>query len=1014
MTHFLSLLFLFLVLLELSGLLVLAGRNYYDLLGVPKTASEKEIKKAFRKLAIKYHPDRNNEKGAEDKFVEIANAYEILSDSKKRRTYDRYGEAGLNGNSHQGPSFDFKDFFHQGTGFGGFNFDNIFDMFGDDSEDDLGDDLGETGGFFDGFSPFGNMMDFGFDHGRPSRSESRCKTVTQVHELAYIFQIGFGMSALASIDVKEEYYQNLDTITLRLRPPTDVLQQLETCTEASSVSLKLNGEYVWRTDLYSSISACNTHAKLSGKWIEIVLRKESPAIWPSLKRCVSKGIQQNEINSKWSAEAKVELEPGIKIPVSERLVDLDKMKKLPSPNDPIQGVEMTDQNSLNNSTNGLAEMESKPKIQKLSDDVTEPIACVELLQYNRSGLKNVGNTCFMNCVLQCLANCVPLRNYFIDGGFFKHINSTNPLGYQGMLAKHYQKLMEKIWIQGHKAINPQSIKSLVSQKNQAFGGYGQQDAQEFMNYLLDGLHEDLNRIVDKPSTDQVVSNGREDSVVAEEAWQVHKKRNDSFIVDNFQGQFKSTLVCPKCRNMSVTFDPFMTVSVPLPKQTRLIVVHMFWRDPAIQPKKFKLVLPTDANLEVLKATLGRKILLPMNKLRVFEAYRSKIQKNLKGNSVFMWSINDNDVIVVHEVLSEFEAKDKVVEVAVLQRMRAPKMPVQCSQCQRSESIVELKRCTNCMSVAYCGRNCQSQHWAQHQHYCKVMHESNSIGMPFIVSLPRSKWTYRNLATMALKYASRSVLIEYCNQNPEAMEQDGQSFEKTLQTFTMRPVNNFGSNVPKTFPIDSANLGEIITDKFDFLAIDWVTDSKKDNHVKIKETAMDYIEDESMSIQRIEEPKVTTLYHCIECFSEPESLAVEDSWYCTVCKEHQEATKMMSLWRLPSILLIQLKRFLYRNVEHREKKLIKHVDYPISGLDLSQYTLDGQKNCEYDLFGVIHHKGWAGGGHYIAYANLIPGSLDGWICYDDDKPARPVTIKEVVSDGAYILLYRLNQTGIREC
>ncbi|PIK49819.1 putative dnaJ-like subfamily B member 9 [Apostichopus japonicus] len=65
--------------------------NYYSLLGVEKTASDKEIKRAFRKLAVKYHPDKNKEPGAEEQFVEIAEAYEVLSDPEKRRQYDQVG-----------------------------------------------------------------------------------------------------------------------------------------------------------------------------------------------------------------------------------------------------------------------------------------------------------------------------------------------------------------------------------------------------------------------------------------------------------------------------------------------------------------------------------------------------------------------------------------------------------------------------------------------------------------------------------------------------------------------------------------------------------------------------------------------------------------------------------------------------------------------------------------------------------------------------------------------------------
>ncbi|KAL5474500.1 hypothetical protein EMCRGX_G026455 [Ephydatia muelleri] len=176
----------------------LCGEDYYKLLGVRKDASDKEIKKAFRKLAMKYHPDKNPGEDSRKTFEKIASAYDVLSDPDKRRQYDMTGS-----DSPQPPTFDYNSFYGHGGGNAHafkFNFDDIFsNVFGDDDDSFFHphshhphnahnfhhgmadhDDNKPFGGFggFGGFGDFGNAFHF-TEETTSRRGQQTCKTVTK-------------------------------------------------------------------------------------------------------------------------------------------------------------------------------------------------------------------------------------------------------------------------------------------------------------------------------------------------------------------------------------------------------------------------------------------------------------------------------------------------------------------------------------------------------------------------------------------------------------------------------------------------------------------------------------------------------------------------------------------------------------------------------------------------------------------------------------------------------------------
>lgn len=113
----------------------MSKRDYYEILGISKSADETEIKKAFRKKAMEFHPDRNKDPGADEKFKEVNEAYEVLSDPQKKATYDQFGHDGLNSQGFHSQGFDpfdiFNQFFSGGSSGGAEGFGSFGDMFGD-------------------------------------------------------------------------------------------------------------------------------------------------------------------------------------------------------------------------------------------------------------------------------------------------------------------------------------------------------------------------------------------------------------------------------------------------------------------------------------------------------------------------------------------------------------------------------------------------------------------------------------------------------------------------------------------------------------------------------------------------------------------------------------------------------------------------------------------------------------------------------------------------------------------
>ncbi|XP_057312637.1 ubiquitin carboxyl-terminal hydrolase 4-like isoform X2 [Hydractinia symbiolongicarpus] len=616
------------------------------------------------------------------------------------------------------------------------------------------------------------------------------------------------------------------------------------------------------------------------------------------------------------------------------------------------------------------------------------------------GLNNIGNTCFMNSTLQCLSNTTPLTKFFLSNTYKHELNPTNPLGMHGNIAEAYADLIHNIWSGQNNSITPRQFKMEVGRFAPRFSGYQQQDSHELLAFLLDGLHEDLNRVKQKPYIELKDDEGRPDEVVAAEAWKNHSKRNDSIIVDYFHGQFKSTVACPVCEKKSVTFDPFCYLSLPLPI------------------KKERNHTITFVSLDSLKKPLRVKVTVP--KLGCISDLINSIAK-LTGT--------DPDKLIVTDVCNStfhkrFSVRDSLSQITERGHIFVYEIPFKVSNGDNEELLVlpvylrEIKKNT---------------------HQYSSSNYTHFFGTPLLVPVPRTSTTIDDLYQIILRAMRRFVQIPTPDETEEnerdsekdteinienedeAMEeveeesdneakikqetlekedaddtaQSEKPAKKLNRLFEIKIVNSNGSHDFQTLKYTDKE--PIKLNSKIYFAIDWKPTVKKTHYNGTLAKEVDY----HPSVHAVPEARKTIqLKDCLELFLQQEKLGEEDPWYCPQCKEHRQAFKKFDLWSLPKILVIHLKRFSYNR--YWRDKLDALVNFPITQLDLTDYVINKKHGrAVYDLHAVSNHYGGMGGGHYTAYGI---NCYDGQWYYFDDSSVSSSDASSSVSKAAYVLFY----------
>lgn len=301
------------------------------------------------------------------------------------------------------------------------------------------------------------------------------------------------------------------------------------------------------------------------------------------------------------------------------------------------------------------------------------------------GLNNLGNTCYMASALQCLTHVKEFSEYFLSKFYRTELNPDNPLGYGGRVATSFAKLLEQLYEDDNsKAVAPRDLKTILGNINQSFAGYQQQDSQELLAFLLDALHEDLNRIVKKPATERPdIGDVSDDELLklGEQAWETHKRRNDSVVVDLFQGIYKSTLVCPICWHVSITFDPFSDLSLPLPFRSYWNHdIHYIPLSGSIV--KISVEFEQNASIGQLISYLAKRFNVNTNMIAGAEVWKHRFYK-VYENYMPVTTIEKSDEAFFYELGHQDPRCDKVstslwIPVYTNKRMRGSERAEECA------------------------------------------------------------------------------------------------------------------------------------------------------------------------------------------------------------------------------------------------------------------------------------------------------------------------------------------------
>ncbi|XP_058710248.1 ubiquitin carboxyl-terminal hydrolase 32 isoform X2 [Poecile atricapillus] len=580
-----------------------------------------------------------------------------------------------------------------------------------------------------------------------------------------------------------------------------------------------------------------------------------------------------------------------------------------------------------------------------------------------TGLSNLGNTCFMNSSIQCVSNTQPLTRYFISGRHLYELNRTNPIGMKGHMAKCYGDLVQELWSGTQKNIAPLKLRWTIAKYAPRFNGFQQQDSQELLAFLLDGLHEDLNRVHDKPYVELKDSDGRPDWEVAAEAWENHLRRNRSIVVDLFHGQLKSQVKCKTCGHISVRFDPFNFLSLPLPMDSYMHLEITVIKLDGTTPVRYGLRLNMDEKYTGLKKQLSELCGLKPEQILLAEVHSSNIKNFPQDNQKVRLSVSGFLCAFEIPIPGSPTSASSPVQTEIPTGPSANGAPT----ILMNGDIAKPSLIPNGMpnTVVPCGTERSPPSWTLNGHvpslcdspctgYIIAVHRKmmrtelyflssqknrpSLFGMPLIVPCTvhtRKRDLYDAVWIQVSRLASPLPPQEASNHAQDCDDSMGYQYPFTLRVVQKDgnscawcPWYRFCRGCKIECTEDRACVGNA------YIAVDWDPTAL---HLRYQTSQERIVEEhESVEQSRRAQAEPINLDSCLRAFTSEEELGEDEMYYCSKCKTHCLATKKLDLWRLPPILIIHLKRFQF--VNGRWIKSQKIVKFPRENFDPSAFLV----------------------------------------------------------------------------